>query len=429
VVLLDPRADLRQTNEQRLRRTLAGLAGVTVAPVAALARALGADFSQTRLANRTAGWLSDQAMIALARALACQWLPPLIEPRFKVLALDLDNTLYLGALGEEGAARLRLTTAHRRLQQQLIRLAQSGVLLTLVSKNKPTDVATLWTERSDFPLHREHFVATAIGWQPKSQLLAELAAELHLGLEAFILVDDNPGELAAVAAGTPCATLWAGDPVLTQQTLRYFPGLVGYRPDENALVRAQDLIVQNQRRALVTQSHDLLDYLSSLKVCLTLAFKPHAQVARIHELSGKTNQFNTALARLSEAAVAQRLVDPNFVTISIALRDRLADAGVIGVLQAHGENHCVVVDELLISCRALGRGVEDAIAGEALLRAATYFKATKIHFTLVEGPRNEPARSWVNDLCDTQNEVAVTTVMARVAKLRPALSIGWQGES
>jgi FkbH-like protein len=163
---------------------------------------------------------------------------------------------------------------------------------------------------------------------------------------------------------------------------------------EDAL-RAADVATIETRTALQATSSDPLAYLRSLGVRLLFARSPLDQLGRIHELSTKTNQFNTGFLRLSEADTATCLADPDEVLVTVALRDRLSDSGVIGLIVARIRPNPPVVEEVAISCRALGRGVEDAIVVEALRGALGTAPPDRIRFAYCSGPRNGPARDWL----------------------------------
>jgi FkbH-like protein len=408
---------------------LADLAGVSVMPVAELARNVGAGFFDPRTASVTASPLSNRGAIEVARRLAFVWLMPALQPRIKAVAVDLDGTICRGVLGEDGPAALSIEPAHVAIQTALRDLGRAGVMLVLVSKNDAEDVDRLFDARSDFPLGIADFAVRAAGWGEKATSIAGAAEKLRIDPSTFLLLDDNIGEVAAAAAAIPgLRTLLAGDAVETARALGLFPGLVGYRTGEADAVRLPDLLAADERARLVETAVDSVSYLRSLDVRLTFASDPTSHRDRLHELSMKTNQFNTALARYSEVEVDRRIAAPDCRTISVALADRLSESGIIAAVQTHREDDTVVVDEIAISCRALGRGLEDAIVGEAIVKAAEELGAARARIQVVEGPRNEPARAYVGALlAETGGDEAATLVLlaARVDRLREAVSIEW----
>jgi FkbH-like protein len=377
----------------------AELPGVRVVPLSAILAGLGPAALDGRAA-RTAGMpLSDAACVLAARALGLVWLPSALAPRLKAIVLDLDNTLYSGVLGEEGPAGLRLTPAHLDLQRRLVALREQGLFLALASRNVAPDVDALFSARPDMPLRPEHLSARSIAFREKAAGVREIAAALRIAPDAMLFVDDNPGEIAAVAAEIPgLRFLHAADADLAARALDAYPGLHGYPRSRDDALRVADLEASERRAEEARGAHGPADYLRSLEVVLTFWTNQPAHLGRMAELSNKTNQFNTALLRLTEAQVARRLEDPHCRTLSVALRDRLSDSGIVAILFFRREGEVLAVDEVVISCRALGRNIEQVIVAEAVRTALRELPAKSVRFRFREGPRNEPARAFLADL-------------------------------
>jgi FkbH-like protein len=381
-----------------LNRALAEMAGriggLHVYPRGAVAAQLGGAFHDARMAKLAGSDLSAAAGALIARELGLSWLPALVRPALKAIALDLDNTLYSGVLGEDGAAGLVLTEDHRALQQRLAALQASGLLLALVSKNEAEDVDALFAARPDFPLRPEMITARAIGWGSKRAGLSDIAAAMNIGADAILFVDDNLGEIAQAEG---LAALHAADPATTLRALDLFPGLRQLRAGREDALRAGDIAANRERARL---SGDGADYRAALKPRLAFRHADAATVGRAHELSNKTNQFNLALARLTEAQAASFARDPDAAVIEAALSDALSDSGVVMALFARRQNDALVVEDLCISCRALGRGIEDAMILEAALAAASKLGAKALAFRHASSPRNGPARTWLQTFSD-----------------------------
>jgi FkbH-like protein len=412
-------AKARETNTQ-LARLAADLPGLHLSDVGEVRRMLGDAFNDTRMAD-VSGWnLSADATLLIAQRFGLVWLPAAVEPRIKALVLDLDNTLYDGVLGEDGVAGLAISDAHRRLHAELVRLAAEGVFLAVASKNDPRDVDQLWASRPELGLSPAELSGLIVGWEAKASAITELCASLHIGSDAMLLVDDNPGELASVAASHPgIRLLRAGRPGDTLRALRMFPGLAGYASSETDTLRLTDTRAAAERAGGMRSSPDPVEYMRSLRIELTFALDPVGDVRRLHELSTKTNQFNTGLLRLSEAEVARRLASASHATVAVRLRDRLSDSGIIAAIFATVCGAVLEVNEVDISCRALGRGVEGVVIAEAVCRMAVVSACSAVSFRLVEGPRNEPARAWLARLEATtrQTSDAVLEVQVEVESL------------
>jgi FkbH-like protein len=374
--------------------------GLLIGSLEAIGEGLGERLLDERLLALSGSRLSDAASILIGRELACRWIPAALAPRLKAVALDLDDTLFAGVLGEDGPEGVVLTPGHRSLQEYLLDLRRGGLFLALVSRNEESDVQQLFARRTDFPLHWEDFSARQIHWRSKADSLAMIAEVLRVGMESILYVDDNPGELASAAHANPELRLVHAtrDALLTRRVLEYFPGIWS-RGDAGAdVLRVQDLDANARRLAIQSQAANPADYLRSLQVSLVFRLNHLAAMKRIHELSQKTNQFNLSLKRFSEPEIERRLQFPSSKVVTIRLADRLSDSGIIGVLLAKEEAGTIVVEELCISCRALGRGLEDIMVAKALETAWPQWPGKPLVFEQALGPRNDPARQWLRRL-------------------------------
>lgn len=398
-----------------LRSCVEQLADVYLIPIAELALPLGESFWDDRNAEAGGFPFSAAASTSVARMVGSVLIPGALAPRLKAIVLDLDDTLYSGVLGEDGPDGVRLTDGHRALQAELVELAQSGVLLVLCSRNEHLDAEQLWARRPDFPLRWDHFTATRISWEPKAVGIAELADELSIHSSAMVFVDDNPSELARAKAAHPDLSLIQAceDGHRSVEVLRSFPRLSALRRDEISGLRSADVRANIERRkrraALPTQQ----DYLASLKMQVDLfsAHRPH--IGRVHELSGKTNQFNLGLGRLSRTQVEEAF-GPGWQATTVALRDALTDSGVIGAFlcEIHGQE--ALLAETVFSCRALGRDIE-SLALRHVVRRLGQAGVESLAVRTTVGPRNAPAITWADDLGLTAGtSVGIPALLARL---------------
>lgn len=381
-----------------LAEVLSRVPGVHVADVAALADELGADFCDDRAVELRGTRWSESAILCLARAFGTSWLPAVLSPPVKALVVDLDETLYAGVLAEDGAAGVLITEGHAALQQHLVALSRSGVFVAVSSRNVLQDVERLLAERADFPLRRGDVSVVVADWNPKANHVAGIADALNISTDSVAFLDDNPGELASVAASLPgVRTLHARDPWTSLRALRHCPGLFRFQVSADDALRVADRAAGAVRDLDLAGAADPTDYLRSLEVVLTYRVDEPGDTARIAELSTKTNQFSTTLRRSHAAALDARLRDGVISTVSVGLRDRLSDSGTVAAVVARREGTELVVEEVTVSCRALGRGVEDALLARALLLLADG-ATSEVRVDWVEGPRNAPALAWVRRL-------------------------------
>jgi FkbH-like protein len=358
--------------------------------------------------------VSKAAQPLLARKLACHWIPAAISPPIKVVALDLDNTLHAGVLGEEGIQGVQVTPAHHAFQHFIKSLQQRGIFIALVSRNERIDVEALFAQRDDYPLRWDDFSVTEISWDGKAAAINRIAKALRVAEDSILFVDDNPGELANVAVQLPRVhTVYASpDAGQTQRAIEYYPGLWRWKVEADDTKRVQDMKANVEREKLLMEMPDPSDYFRSLQVTLILRHDPLDQLSRLADLCGKTNQFNLAIRRFNQTEIAERLGRSDACVASVQMKDRLSDSGVIAVIVAGRIGAQLVIEELCISCRAMGRQLEDTVILTAIRDMPLFVGCGDVAFRVQHGPRNQPALDWLTRLLhsDTRPEPGLRTI-------------------
>jgi FkbH-like protein len=414
---------------QRAAIANAAIPGLACADLDPLAAALGISWLDERTLRLSGTRLSNQACLHVARALACQWLPAVAAAPRKAVAVDLDGTLYRGVLAEDGPARVEFTPAHRELMTRLVALHDAGVLLALVSRNERADVERLFAERADFPLRLEHFSALEVSWDDKAVALTRASETMRIGADAVVFVDDNPGELAAIAQALPALTVHARDDAReTLAALDHVAGIFRFARQREDALRAADLRAAALRRDAEQNALSPDDYLRSLDVRLEFAIDRREHLSRMAELCAKTNQFNLTLSRVNEAELARTIDDVDAHAVTIALADRLSDSGIVGLVVGARHGDALRISEMCVSCRALGRRIEDTMFTQALRLMAQAWTPERVVFDVRKGPRNAPARDWLAryagvHLDDDATEVQVPFARVAQCELSPAVSI------
>jgi FkbH-like protein len=332
--------------------------------------------------------------VALATALARK-IHAIAAPPFKAIALDCDDTLWAGICGEDGPEGVVLDPPRRALQQFMVERRRDGMLLALCSKNNEEDVAATFRAHPEMPLAPTHFAAQRVNWDSKSGNLASLAEELELGLDTFIMVDDNPKEVQEVQAAAP--------PVLAL----LLPARAAEIPDFLAHVWAfdrapitpedrsrGDMYAQRTERVRAQRSSASLEqFLASLQLEVKIAPMEPAQAERVAQLTRRTNQMNATCIRRTAAEI-QHLSEE---CLTVHVTDRFGSYGLTGVILFREQATALVVDTFLLSCRALGRGVEHRMVarlGEIALRRALH----TVEIPFVAAQRNRPARHFLESL-------------------------------
>jgi FkbH-like protein len=337
---------------------------------------------------------TPEYFVALATAIARK-IHAIGNPGFKVAALDADETLWAGICGEDGPAGVGLDAPRRALQEFFAARRREGLLLALCSKNNEEDVIETFRAHPEMPLQLEDFAARRINWESKASNLAALADELELGLDSFALIDDNPKECTEAQAGAPevLALSLPANPEEIPEFLRHVWAFDRARVTEEDRRRAE-LYQQKAERARAERSAGSLEeFLASLKLEVTIAPMQPGQVARVAQLTQRTNQMNVSLARRSEADV--QTLDAESLTVDV--KDRFGSYGLTGVVIFRAADEALKVDTFLLSCRVLGRGVEHRMVarlGEIALERG--LKRVEIPF--VAGQRNRPAALFLQEI-------------------------------
>lgn len=400
----------------QLKALTESVAAIYFADLEAVCGAAGVGLVDTRSAVMAGTPISNAAQLLLARKLACHWISASSLPPIKVVALDLDNTLHSGVLGEDGIQGVQLTPAHQEFQRFIKSLQQRGIFIALVSRNEPIDVEALFSQRDDYPLRWADFSVTEVSWGDKSDAINRIAKALRVALDSILFVDDNPGELANVAAQLPqIHTVYASPDVQqTQRAVEYYPGLWRWKIEVDDTRRVQDLRANVEREKILSEMSDSSDYFRSLQTTLILRHNPLDQSGRLADLCSKTNQFNLAIRRFKEAEITERLGRSDATVVSVQMKDCLSDSGVIAVIVAGRDGERLVIEELCISCRAMGRQLEDTVILEAIRDLPLFADCSDVVFHVQHGPRNQPALDWLSRLLrsDTRPEPGLHAIPA-----------------
>lgn len=305
--------------------------------------------------------------LAAAAELLARALRALVRPAKKCLLLDLDDTLWGGIVGEDGVEGLRIEAGDAKgdaflaFQRVILDLKARGVLLGLVSKNNRADVEEAFRSL-DMPLRLEHFAATRIDWQPKHSNIESIVAELGIGYDSVVFVDDNPVECELVRQALPEVEVirLPGDPAAYADLLAdcwHFDKLALTEEDARKTEQYRDNAARVESRRTAV---DLSAYLESLGTRVEIGAATEARLARLHQLFGKTNQFNATTRRYTLAELQQFAESEDWLLEWIRVRDNFGDLGVVGAYLVRLDMPEPEIDSFILSCRALGREIETA---------------------------------------------------------------------
>lgn len=345
-------------------------ADIALAGIAPLARCEAKMWFYGRIA------LTGAASRALADAFANAW-RSVTQGRAKVLALDLDNTLWGGIVGEDGPDKVTCGgdfpgNAYEAFQRECLRLKSQGMVLAALSKNDPQALDT-FDLRADMPLSQQDFVAARVNWQPKPDNIRAIAEELNLGLDSFIFIDDSPHERDLMRRACPQVTVpeMPRDPARRPGWLRAMPQTWPAQLSAEDAKRSQYYVAEQQAQALQSEASSFEAFLESLEQRITPLAGDDQTIGRIAQMHAKTNQFNLTTQRYDEAALRGMIRDrERYEVLCARVTDKFGDHGIViaGVLRFEGD--AAHIDGLVMSCRVIGRRVEYVFMDTLVARAA-----------------------------------------------------------
>jgi FkbH-like protein len=291
----------------------------------------------------------------------------------KCLALDLDETLWGGIVGEDGPDRIEVADsfrgeAFRACQRVAKQIASQGVLLAAVSKNDADPVHSAFRDHPRMTLREEDFVGIVANWRPKHENLARLARALNLGVDSFVFADDSPYECGLVRRELPgVAVLQLGaEPAHHIETLladHWFAVRELTEADRTRVATFRDELL---RKDFLETFESIDDYLHELDVRVRLVTAGEPDFGRISQLTLRTNQFNLTTRRLQPAQVRGLGSDPAWRVLAIHSADRFGENGLIGAIFTQHDGDTVHIDNFLLSCRVFSRGIEQACLAAVL---------------------------------------------------------------
>lgn len=296
----------------------------------------------------------------------------------KCLVLDCDNTLWGGIVGEDGIEGIKIGTSYPgspfyEFQQEILSLRNRGVILAICSKNNENDVLDVLNNHSGMLIKEEHISSHRINWQNKAENIREIAEELNIGLDSFVFIDDSNFEIELVNKELPQVSTIQVNP---KRSIEYkntlancglFDTLSFSKEDRK---RGDMYKSEVKRKKSEKSTNSIEEYLQSLGMKMKLAYCDDSNIARVSQLTQRTNQFNLTTKRYTEGDIREMLSSEDFKVIYIQLEDRFGEYGVVGLCILNLQDKTTVnIDTLLMSCRVLGRKVEDTLISELELYA------------------------------------------------------------
>ena len=317
----------------------------------------------------------------------------------KCLVLDLDNTLWGGLIGDDGVEGIVLGNgsavgeAHLAIQRLALELRERGVILAVCSKNDQANALLPFKEHNEMLLREPHIACFVANWNDKAGNLRDIAMTLNIGLDSLVFLDDNPAEREIVRRELPevavpeVGTDPADYPAMIARA-GYFEAVSFSEEDRQ---RAEMYRANAERREVQASVTNLAEYLASLDMVMTARSFDAVGRARISQLVNKSNQFNVTTKRYGENDIEAFELDPAKFTLQLRLTDKFGDNGIISVIIFDKGGETWSCDTWLMSCRVLGRGVEQAVLNE-VVAAARAERVTTLQATYIPTKKNGLAR-------------------------------------
>lgn len=313
----------------------------------------------------------------------------------KCLVLDLDNTLWGGVVGDEGYDGIQVDPnnpvgeAYLAFQNYVLNLKNRGVILAVCSKNDIETAKEPFERNINMILKLNDFSIFVANWEDKVENIRRISDELSIGLDSMVFFDDNPAEREIVKMYLPQVTVIdvPDDPAYYAQSLELVSPFEWIQITSEDLKRSDSYVQNNKRAELANEFIDYNEYLKALEMEGIIEELSSNQIERFSQLINKSNQFNLRTQRYSEAVINEMLHDKNYKLLSISLKDKFSNYGIIScvILKKSGLN--CVIDTWVMSCRVLKRGVED-FAFITILEVAKCWNCTQLVGEYIPSKKN-----------------------------------------
>ncbi len=315
---------------------------------------------------------------------------------FKVIAVDCDNTLWKGVVGEDGALEVAVEEPYLEIQKLLIQKYNEGMLIVLSSKNNEADVWEVFDKNPQMILTREHITSWKINWESKYIGLRALAQELKLGIDSFIFIDDSAKECYEMMANNP-QVLTLQLPEDAKQIPMFLKHVWAFDREkftEEDKRRTKLYQVERQRQEVQKESITLEDFLKELNLKVYINEIEEDEVPRVAQLTQRTNQFNLSTIRRTEDDIESIMKNPLIKCWTIQVEDRFGEYGLTGVVIMEVKEETAFLDTFLLSCRVLGRKVE-ALLLEEIGKYCKEKNISKIEADFYPTKKNKPFEEFL----------------------------------
>ena len=323
----------------------------------------------------------------------------------KCIVLDLDNTLWGGIIGEDGFDNIKLGDnpigrSFVEFQKRLLALNQRGIILAINSKNNSDDAIEVIKKHPNMILREDNFACVKINWDNKVTNLHKIAEELNIGLDSMVFFDDEPINQEYVRESLP-GVLVIDLPKDSSQYAQIITEMKEFdilKITEEDTKRSDMYLGQKKRKELENKVGDFNEFLKQMNIEVSVKKANSFSIPRISQLTLKTNQFNLTTKRYQEEEVSKFSSSDDKIVECVQVNDKFGDNGITGTYIIEKKNNEEwIIDTFLLSCRIMGRGVEEMMMNQ-IIEKARLSGIKKIKGEFIPTAKNKPAENFYEDL-------------------------------
>lgn len=390
---------------ERLASEIKNIPNVAILNYNDLASRFGKDrWSDSELFYSVRNPIILTAMPILAKEIF-KFINSFLKPHIKCIVTDLDNTLWGGIIGEDGISGIKLGqeypgNEYMAFQEFLLQMRSLGIILAINSHNNLNDAIEVFNKHPNCVLKISDFTSYKINWENKDINLFEIAKEINIGLDSMIFIDDNIAECELIRRSFPKVKVIhlkgspANFPKLILDEGNYFSNKL---TDEDKR-RADIYKFENKVCQEYSSTKYFEEFIKNLEIEISFEKANSNSILRITQLTQRTNQFNLTTKRYSESEINQICRYKNKNIFCIKLKDKFGYYGIVGVIIINSKNKCCIISDFLMSCRIIGRKIED-IAISFIKNFAYKSGANKLIGIYIPSKKN----SLVKDLYKNRN--------------------------
>ena len=331
------------------------------------------------------------------------YVKPILGLNKKCIVLDLDNTLWGNIIGEDGFEGIKLGPypegrSFVEFQKVIKSLSENGIILAINSKNNQKDAMKAINEHPHMILREKDFSCIKINWNDKISNMREISNELNIGLDSIVFFDDDPvnRELLRMSIPEINTVELPKDPSTYAQILRNLNDFNTLKITKDDTHRKIMYKQEQNRQKLESSTENLNEYLKKLDIKIKIKLDDKFSISRISQLILKTNQFNLTTKRYQEEEIREFVKDETMIVGCSEVEDKFGENGITNVFIIKTKPNEWIIDTFLLSCRIMGRGIEEGIIGK-ILEIAKNKGIEKIIATFIPTEKNKPAENFLKN--------------------------------